>query len=77
MRLLLILAGILAVLCVAAGIGFWFVTAPRVVAAEDLPAHEPDPRHGRWVFHAAGCGGCHARPDAEGEERYLLGEASR
>ena len=73
MRLPLIAAGVLAALVIAAGVGFWFITAPRTIAAGSLPAHEPDPAHGRWVFHAAGCGGCHAAPEAEGEERYRLG----
>jgi mono/diheme cytochrome c family protein len=73
MRLLLILSGIVVVLCVAAGAGFWFISAPRALAAGDLPTHDPDPEHGRWVFHAAGCGGCHSPPDAKGNDRYLLG----
>ena len=73
MRLLLFLAAVAAVLCVLVGVGFWFVSAPRVLAADDLPAHNPDPARGRWVFHAAGCGGCHSPPDAKGDERYRLG----
>ena len=73
MRLLMILVAVLAAICVAAGAGFWFLTAPVTIAAAELPAHEPDPERGRWVFHAAGCNGCHAAPDAKGEDRYRLG----
>ena len=72
MRLALILIGVIVLLAVAAGVGFWQITAPRTLAAEALPTHEPDPDRGRWVFHAAGCGGCHAPPEAEGEDRYRL-----
>ncbi len=73
MRLFKFLVGVLAVLCLAAGIAFWLLTAPVTFAADDLPAHRADPEHGRWVFHAAGCNGCHAAPKAKGDDRYRLG----
>lgn len=73
MRPLLITTGAVAVLIVAAGAGFWALTAPGTIAAEALPAHEPDIAHGEQVFHAAGCGGCHAAPEAEGADRLRLG----
>lgn len=73
MRLLLTAAGILFVLGLAVGVVLWLASAPDRLAAESLPSHRPDPAHGRLIFHAAGCGSCHAAPDAKGEDRYRLG----
>lgn len=61
-----------AVLALAAA-GLWLASAPRPLAAGDLPEHEPDPENGRYVFHAAGCNSCHAAPEAEGGEKRRLG----
>lgn len=72
MRFPIVIGAILLVL-VAAGAGFWQLTAPDPLGAGALPAHQADAEHGKWVFHAAGCGSCHADPKAEGDERYLLG----
>lgn len=69
MRTLLIVA---ALILAGAAVGFWMLTAPRPFAAADLPDHEPDPDHGRYVFHAAGCNSCHAAPKAKGEEKQTL-----
>lgn len=56
---------------------FWWLTRPVVVAAGDLPAHEPDPGAGELVFWAGGCASCHATPvdgkRARGEAKLLLG----
>lgn len=70
MRRLLIAAAL--VLAAGAG-GFWLLTGPRAMGAADLPDHEADAEHGRYVFHAAGCNSCHAAPEAEGEEKLRLG----
>lgn len=64
---------IAAVLVVAAGAGgFWLVTAPRGLGPGALPDHEPDPEHGAYVYHAAGCDSCHSAPEAEGEAKRRL-----
>ncbi len=63
-----------ACLVLAAGaVAFWVLTRPDTIAAADLPDHTPDPEHGAYVFHAAGCNSCHAAPEAEGEEKMRLG----
>ena len=53
------------------------VTAPSVLSAEDLPAHEPDAVAGERIFWAAGCASCHASPvdgkRARGADKLLLG----
>lgn len=38
---------------------FWFLTRPQVIAAGELPDHEPDAVNGELVFHAGGCASCH------------------
>ncbi|PIV75889.1 MAG: diacylglycerol kinase [Rhodobacteraceae bacterium CG17_big_fil_post_rev_8_21_14_2_50_65_11] len=68
MRFLRIL---LALAVIGAGIGWW-LSAPRVIEAADLPAHDPDAGHGEQVFHAAGCASCHAAQDATGAARLIL-----
>lgn len=73
MRPLTVAIGVVVALAVVAGVGFWLLTAPRTIAADALPAHRPDLENGRFVFFAGGCGACHAAPDAEGDERFLLG----
>lgn len=72
MRFRIVIGAVLLVI-IAAGAGFWMITAPEPLAADTLPRHDPDAEHGKWVFHAAGCGSCHANPKAEGDDRYLLG----
>ncbi len=58
-------------------LGFWWLTRPVVVAAGDLPAHEPDPAAGELVFWAGGCASCHATPvngkRARGDDKLRLG----
>ncbi|MDH3433585.1 MAG: cytochrome c [Gammaproteobacteria bacterium] len=38
----------------------WWITRPQVVAADELPDHDPDPIAGERVFWAGGCASCHA-----------------
>lgn len=58
--LLLVLAGL-----VAAGAGAFFIlSAPRPLAASDVPNHVPDAKNGERLYHVAGCFSCH-KPSAE------------
>lgn len=41
---------------------FWLLTMPRGLQAADLPDHQPDVEHGRYMFFAGGCASCHATP---------------
>jgi mono/diheme cytochrome c family protein len=59
-------------LCAAGAIGFWLLTIPRIIAADELPDHGGDPANGRYVFYEAGCGSCHAGPGAKGAEKLKL-----
>jgi mono/diheme cytochrome c family protein len=70
LRTLLIALAILAALALAA---FWFLSAPRTLAAGDIPAHTPDLTNGERMFWAGGCESCHAAEGATGDERFLLG----
>ncbi|MCC6888588.1 MAG: cytochrome c [Hyphomicrobiales bacterium] len=63
----LLLAIVLIVLAAAAI--FWFLTGPQVVAAGDLPAHQPNLDNGRVMFFAGGCAACHATPKQEDRTR--------
>ncbi|HXF54633.1 MAG TPA: cytochrome c [Hyphomicrobiaceae bacterium] len=59
-------------LLVFAGVaGFYVLTEPRPLAAEDLPAHKPDLANGETMFWAGGCASCHATPQQE--DKKLLG----
>jgi mono/diheme cytochrome c family protein len=69
-RRLLVLVIVLAAIAAAA---FWFLTAPRTLAAADLPDHTPDLANGEYMFWAGGCESCHAAPDATGDDQLKLG----
>ena len=65
---------LLVLVLIAAGIAaFWFLTAPRTLAAADLPAHTPDLVNGQTMFWAGGCESCHAAADATGDDQLKLG----
>jgi len=67
---------LLAVVVVLAVIGFaafWLLSAPRTLAAGDLPDHKPDLANGAYIFTAGGCESCHAAADAEGDDQLKLG----
>jgi len=51
---------------------FWFLTAPSVVPASALGAHQTDPQNGEVMFNAGGCASCHATP-GEGDRTRLGG----
>ena len=58
---------------IAGGLGFWFLSAPRTLAASALPDHQPDLKNGAYLFHAGGCESCHAAPGAKGDDQLKLG----
>ncbi|NNF25224.1 MAG: cytochrome c [Rhodobacteraceae bacterium] len=55
----------------AAGIGV-FVTRPKTVAASAFADLAPDLARGEMIYYAAGCGSCHAAPDASDEAKLVL-----
>lgn len=61
-----------AVLVVAAGGTFWYLTAPEHFDPLDLPAHEADLANGELLFWAGGCASCHAAPKAAGDAQLVL-----
>lgn len=66
-----------ALLVVAAIIGaaaFWFLTIPKTLP-ETVTAQmdEGDAHRGKLVFYAGGCGSCHAKKGAKGDEKLILG----
>jgi len=69
MRRVLILA-----LALAGGgaLAAWVTTRPAPVAPDALAGLTGDTARGETVYAAAGCGSCHAAPDAEGEARLVL-----
>ncbi|MER2534997.1 MAG: cytochrome c [Rhizobiaceae bacterium] len=55
-----------------AGAG-WMLSAPVRLDAATLAAAAPgDAERGRRIFFAGGCSSCHARPGAEGDDRFAL-----
>ncbi|MFP4326816.1 MAG: c-type cytochrome [Paracoccaceae bacterium] len=50
----------------------WGLTRPAPLDAADVEGLSGDADRGETVFAAAGCGSCHADPDAEGEARLVL-----
>lgn len=65
------LAGAVLVVGLGAGIVYWVLTMPGVVAASALPPHAPDLAGGETAFNAGGCASCHATPGQP--DRLLLG----
>ena len=63
---------LMAVLAGVIGFGvFWWLTTPAVVAANALPAYQPDLANGLTTFNAGGCSSCHAVPNQP--DRLRLG----
>ena len=53
---------------------FWFLTRPSYLAADQTSQLESgDPVAGEQVYWAGGCGSCHAKKGATGDEKLLLG----
>ena len=59
----------LTIVCVGV---FIVLTMPRSIPAAALPDHRPDLSNGETLFWAGGCPSCHAKPDAEGDDRLQL-----
>ena len=53
----------------AGAVAFWFITRPQVIAANELPAHQPNLDNGKVMFFAGGCASCHATPKQEDRTR--------
>ncbi|MBE3638465.1 cytochrome c [Mangrovicoccus algicola] len=73
-------AAALAVLAVLAAAGFFWITAPPGLPrdmAQALASAVPDAQRGERIYLAAGCGSCHAAPEAEGEARLVLAGGMR
>lgn len=63
----------LAVLVLAGGAAFWFVSAPRPLDSATLGSLEGgDAERGERIFWAGGCASCHAAPGATGDDRLVL-----
>jgi mono/diheme cytochrome c family protein len=55
-----------ALLALAGGAAFWFLTAPSRLPAAEIAALAPgDVARGERMFYAGGCSSCHAAPKAE------------
>lgn len=51
----------------------WFLSAPVTLSADAIAAAGTgDAARGKRIFAAGGCASCHARPQAEGEQRLEL-----
>ncbi|WP_421725483.1 c-type cytochrome [Bauldia sp.] len=66
------LVAVLIVIVVIAAVAGWLLTAPRGLAASDLPDHTPDLANGEYMFWAGGCESCHAPPDASADDLFNL-----
>ncbi|WLB12861.1 cytochrome c [Bradyrhizobium elkanii] len=61
---------LLAILAGVIGFGvFWWLTIPATVAADALPAYQPDLANGLTTFNAGGCSSCHAVPKQDDRTR--------
>ena len=63
-RKLIVVVIVLAIIGLGA---FWLLTAPKTLAAAELPDHQPNVENGAYMFRAGGCESCHAAPGAKGE----------
>lgn len=62
---------VVAVAALAAG-ALWWLSAPQLLAARDLPDHAPDIENGRVLFNAGGCASCHTAAEAGDDARLVL-----
>lgn len=67
------LAGAVIVLGGLGAAGFWYISAPQRLSAEQVAAlGTGDATRGERMFWAGGCTSCHARPKSEGPARLEL-----
>lgn len=62
--------------CVAllfGAVAFWWLTAPSSIDVDEIPSHSPNLAKGEQLFWAGGCGSCHAKEGATGDEKLELG----
>lgn len=66
--------GVAAIVLAAVGAaGFWFLTAPQRIGAQEVAAlGSGDAARGERIFYAGGCTSCHAKPGAQGDEALQL-----
>ncbi|PQO23923.1 diacylglycerol kinase [Rhodobacteraceae bacterium WD3A24] len=67
----------LAVLALAGAGGYWWLTRPAPLPDAALAGIEGDAERGERVFWAAGCAGCHAAEEAEGDAFLVLAGGRR
>lgn len=63
----------LALLALAGGAVFWWITRPVPLPADAMAGLTGDPKHGEDLFWTGGCASCHAAPGAKGADRLKLG----
>lgn len=66
--------GVAAIVLAAVGAaGFWFLTAPQRIGAQEVATlGSGDAARGERIFYAGGCTSCHAKPGAQGDEALQL-----
>lgn len=53
-------------------LGLWVLSRPQLLEQEDYTGLVGNVENGGYVFWAAGCASCHAKPDATGEDKLVL-----
>jgi mono/diheme cytochrome c family protein len=71
-----LLFAVLLIALIGAGV-YWWLTIPAAVAAQALPAYQPNVGNGAIIFNAGGCSSCHAAPDQLDRTRLGGGLAIR
>lgn len=65
------------VIFAAGAAGAWWVSRPQPLAQDTFAGITADPAAGETVFWAAGCASCHAAPDTDGDDKYVLAGGQR
>ena len=66
-----LLTGLFACAVIGAGAA-WALSRPAPLDPDFAEGYEPDAERGALVYAAAGCGSCHAAPEAEGAAKLVL-----
>lgn len=64
-------------LAVIAGVGGWFLAAPRPLSEAEVAGVTGDAGRGALVFAAGGCASCHMAPGARGDAQMVLSGGQR